>query len=172
MWSNVYFNYKPGLESKRPKFFLPHMPRLDWQMWFEALYLERLVNNPFEYATYQRFLTVMVKDDITYSNLKMTDFLNDDSKKVLEKLPFNEQRTFITRLNRSINIHLNSSYWFARMLSKIANGEENYFKIDRQKNYVKMRISLKHYSFDHSFSNNNNWWKINLKDNSSFLIKL
>ena len=171
-WSNVNFNYKPGLESERPKFFLPHMPRLDWQMWFEALYLERLVSNPFEYATYQRFLTVMVKDDITYSNLKMTDFLNDDSKKVLEKLPFNEQRTFISRLNRSINIHLNSSYWFARMLSKIANGEENYFKIDRQKNYVKMRISLKHYSFDHSFSNNDNWWKINLKDNSSFLIKL
>jgi hypothetical protein len=58
------------------------------------------------------------------------------------------------------------------MLSKIANGEENYFKIDRQKNYVKMRISLKHYSFDHSFSNKNNWWKINFIDNASFEISL
>ena len=74
-WSYVNFNYKPGQISEKPKFFLPHMPRLDWQMWFEALYLERLVNNPFEYATYQRFLTVMVKDDITYSNLKMTCLL-------------------------------------------------------------------------------------------------
>ena len=114
----------------------------------------------------------MVNDDLTYSNLKMSDFLNDDSKKVLEKLPFNEQRTFINRLNRRINVHLKSSYWFARTLSKIANSKENYFKIDRKKNYVKMRVSLKYYSFDHSFSNKNNWWKINLKDNSSFLINL
>jgi hypothetical protein len=58
------------------------------------------------------------------------------------------------------------------MLSKIANGKENYFKIDRQKNYVKMRISLKHYSFDHSFLYNDNWWKVNFKDNNSFIIKL
>tara|TARA_B100000073_G_scaffold341683_1_gene343422 strand:+ start:4336 stop:6372 length:2037 start_codon:yes stop_codon:yes gene_type:complete len=171
-WSNVDFNYKPGVEKKRPKFFFPHMPRLDWQMWFEALYLQRLVNNPFEYATYQRFLTVMVNDDIKYSSLKMSDFINDDSRLILKKLPFNEQRSFINRLNRSINIHLNSSYWFARMLSEIANGKENYFKIDRQNKYVKMRISLKHYSFDHLSSGNENWWKINSKKNMSFTIEL
>tara|TARA_B100000212_G_scaffold225434_1_gene171159 strand:+ start:420 stop:599 length:180 start_codon:yes stop_codon:yes gene_type:complete len=58
------------------------------------------------------------------------------------------------------------------MLSKIANSKENYFEIDRKKNYVKMRISLRHYSFDHSFSDNNNWWKVNFKDNNSFTIKL
>ena len=171
-WSNVDFNFKPGSESKRPKFFSPHMPRLDWQMWFEALYLERLVDNPFEYATYQRFLAVMVKNDLTYSNLKMSDFLNDDSRIVLEKLPFNDQRIFINRLNRSINIHINSSYWFARMLSKMVNDDNIYFNIDRQKKYVNMKISLKYYSFNHSNSNPKNWWKINSEKETSFLIKL
>ena len=25
------------LSTRRPRFCTPHMPRLDWQMWFEAL---------------------------------------------------------------------------------------------------------------------------------------
>ncbi len=28
---------KPGDPSERPKFVTPHMPRLDWQLWFAAL---------------------------------------------------------------------------------------------------------------------------------------
>ena len=86
-------------------------------------------------------------------------------------MPFNEQRTFITRLNRSINIHLNSSYWFARMLSKIANGKENYFKIDKQKNYVKMRLSLEHFSFNHDIGIKK-WWKKSESKLGSFTIKI
>jgi len=117
------------------------------------------------------FLTVMVKNDLTYSNLKMSDFLNDESRIVLEKLPFNDQRIFINRLNRSINIHINSSYWFARMLSKMVNDDNVYFNIDRQKKYVNMKISLKNYSFNHSNSNPKNWWKINSEKEKSFLIK-
>ena len=37
-WHPVIFKYKPGDERKRPLFIFPHMPRLDWQIWFEALY--------------------------------------------------------------------------------------------------------------------------------------
>ncbi len=31
------FQAKPGDPSERPKFVTPHMPRLDWQLWFAAL---------------------------------------------------------------------------------------------------------------------------------------
>ena len=31
------FRWKPGNPSRRPGFVEPHMPRLDWQMWFAAL---------------------------------------------------------------------------------------------------------------------------------------
>jgi hypothetical protein len=31
------FRWKPGDPSRRPAFVEPHMPRLDWQMWFAAL---------------------------------------------------------------------------------------------------------------------------------------
>lgn len=36
-WREYEFRYKPGDVRRRPPFVMPHMPRLDWQMWFAAL---------------------------------------------------------------------------------------------------------------------------------------
>ena len=36
-WVAYEFHWKPGDPSERPAFVAPHMPRLDWQMWFAAL---------------------------------------------------------------------------------------------------------------------------------------
>ena len=36
-WLAYEFKWKPGDLKRRPSFVAPHQPRLDWQMWFEAL---------------------------------------------------------------------------------------------------------------------------------------
>lgn len=36
-WQAYEFRYKPGDPRQRPRWVAPHQPRLDWQMWFEAL---------------------------------------------------------------------------------------------------------------------------------------
>jgi len=36
-WKEQEFKWKPGDVMRRPGFVEPHMPRLDWQMWFAAL---------------------------------------------------------------------------------------------------------------------------------------
>ncbi len=36
-WKPYRFRWKPGELDGRPRFATPHMPRLDWQMWFAAL---------------------------------------------------------------------------------------------------------------------------------------
>jgi uncharacterized membrane protein YphA (DoxX/SURF4 family) len=36
-WLPYEFRWKPGDIRRRPEFATPHMPRLDWQMWFAAL---------------------------------------------------------------------------------------------------------------------------------------
>ena len=41
-WKPYEFRWKPGDPSRRPRFVAPHQPRLDWQMWFEALRLEEV----------------------------------------------------------------------------------------------------------------------------------
>jgi hypothetical protein len=36
-WAEQEFRWKPGRLTRRPAVVQPHMPRLDWQMWFAAL---------------------------------------------------------------------------------------------------------------------------------------
>jgi hypothetical protein len=36
-WKEYEFRWKAGDPLRRPRFVEPHMPRLDWQMWFAAL---------------------------------------------------------------------------------------------------------------------------------------
>lgn len=36
-WQRYTFAWKPDRLDARPRFLAPHMPRLDWQMWFAAL---------------------------------------------------------------------------------------------------------------------------------------
>ncbi len=36
-WREYAFRWKPGDLRRAPRFVAPHMPRLDWQMWFAAL---------------------------------------------------------------------------------------------------------------------------------------
>lgn len=36
-WRPYRFRWKPGPVGRRPRFCTPHMPRLDWQLWFAAL---------------------------------------------------------------------------------------------------------------------------------------
>jgi len=37
LWREYEFRYKPGDVARRPRWNIPHHPRLDWQMWFAAL---------------------------------------------------------------------------------------------------------------------------------------
>ena len=37
LWKEQEFKWKAGNVLRRPRFVEPHMPRLDWQMWFAAL---------------------------------------------------------------------------------------------------------------------------------------
>ena len=36
-WEKYSFRWKPGDVDRAPRFATPHLPRLDWQMWFAAL---------------------------------------------------------------------------------------------------------------------------------------
>lgn len=41
-WHDVAFRHKPHDPARAPTWNQPHMPRLDWQMWFEALAWQRV----------------------------------------------------------------------------------------------------------------------------------
>ncbi|HVT27109.1 MAG TPA: lipase maturation factor family protein, partial [Lacipirellulaceae bacterium] len=68
-WKAYEFRWKPGDPSRRPRFNTPYQPRLDWQMWFEALRLEEMYNstgtiNPrYMSAWFQSFLMRLLSGD-------------------------------------------------------------------------------------------------------------
>jgi hypothetical protein len=53
-WTAYEFRWKPGDVKRRPEFAAPHMPRLDWQMWFAALGSIR--DNPWFYHFLERLM--------------------------------------------------------------------------------------------------------------------
>jgi hypothetical protein len=45
-WVDYDFRYKPDTLDERPRWVEPHMPRLDWRLWFEALWWEEFTDPP------------------------------------------------------------------------------------------------------------------------------
>ncbi|HTV94701.1 MAG TPA: lipase maturation factor family protein [Steroidobacteraceae bacterium] len=56
-WREYEFRYKPGDVSRRPRWNIPHQPRLDWQMWFAAL------DDPRRLGWFQRFLRRVLQNE-------------------------------------------------------------------------------------------------------------
>jgi hypothetical protein len=68
-WKPYEFRWKPGELSRPPGFNTPHQPRLDWQMWFEALRLEQVykatgaIDPRFASPWFQSFLLQLLKGE-------------------------------------------------------------------------------------------------------------
>jgi predicted DCC family thiol-disulfide oxidoreductase YuxK len=56
-WRVYEFRYKPGDVARRPRWNLPHQPRLDWQMWFAAL------DDPQRVPWFPHFLAALLKNE-------------------------------------------------------------------------------------------------------------
>ena len=175
VWSPVVFNYKPVKPDRRPKFFFPHMPRIDWQLWFEALYFERLTSNPFALSAYQRFLEVMVTEDLKMGDLSINNFINKEDQKILGSLGYAERQNYINNLQVNINNHLKNSYWFVRFLSKLVRQDpilRDFHQANTRSSNKKLRISLYYYSFSDNSDDDNTWWKIDNNNGHSIAFDL
>ncbi len=56
-WREYEYRYKPGDVTRRPRWNIPHQPRLDWQMWFAAL------DDPRNLTWFPRFLQRVLEND-------------------------------------------------------------------------------------------------------------
>ncbi len=86
-WKPYIFKFKPIDLLERPKFATPHMPRLDWQMWFAALDVERgrsFQNSP---PWLSRFLQEIAKNNPTViSLLQENPFSNEPPRMIRIRL--------------------------------------------------------------------------------------
>jgi hypothetical protein len=88
-WQAYAFRWKPGELSGRPRFNTPHQPRLDWQMWFEALRLERvydvtgIIDPQHMSPWFQAFLLRLMKGEADVLGLLEENPFPDASQKFL-----------------------------------------------------------------------------------------
>ena len=175
LWVPIDFDYKPNHIKNKPAFFFPHMPRVDWQIWFEALYYEKLLSDPFLSSSYQNFLSTMVSKGLKLSNISIDEFLSEKAKKILKTLPPAERNSYLNRLSSSLNSYLGHSYWFAMFLSDLIDKESTVFHNYRIKDnleIIKMKVSLSLFTFNHDSKNSSNWWVKKDIEKSAFIIEL
>jgi hypothetical protein len=60
-WEEYDFAWKPDDLDERPRWVQPHMPRLDWRLWFEALAWERASQPLRPYRPSPWFVTFLVR---------------------------------------------------------------------------------------------------------------
>ena len=66
-WLPYEFRWKPGALDRAPRFSAPHMPRVDWQMWFAAL------GSCQEEIWFQRFLLRLLEGSPPVTGLLASD---------------------------------------------------------------------------------------------------
>ncbi len=66
-WRDYEFRYKPGDVMRRPRWNIPHQPRLDWQMWFAAL------DDPERVPWFSRFLARLLENEPSVTALLKTN---------------------------------------------------------------------------------------------------
>ena len=176
-WNPILFKYKPVELESPPRFFLPHMPRLDWQCWFEALFIEQLLSNPFALSVYLRFLDVMVRSDLNISQIQLDNFILEKDREVLRTLGRADQQRYIQNLQIHINNYMNRSYWFARFLAAVARSEDSVhdlFSTGGTDSPDQIKVSLYQYSFTNADAGweSGAWWQREPVEEFSFIIDL
>ena len=162
-WIPYEFEYKPVSLQMRPRLFFPHMPRLDWQMWFEALYIERLMDAQFSLLMYKRFLDVMIRGDMKSGELRLDQFLTAPEMQNLNSMEIGERQQILDNIQAHITRNLGHSYWFARFLRALRQGNKKVLALlrhDRQLSEKQkyMRLTFYYYNFSKPQNNNKEFW--------------
>ena len=162
-WTPYQFEYKPVALQMRPRFFFPHMPRLDWQMWFEALYIERLMDAQFSLSMYKRFLEVITRGDMKLGELRLDQFLTPSELQNLNTMEIGERQQLLDNIQMHITSYLGHSYWFARFLRALRQGNKKVLGLLGQDSQLSekpkyMRLTFYYYKFSEPHKKKKGFW--------------
>ncbi|MDG1139598.1 MAG: lipase maturation factor family protein [Opitutales bacterium] len=173
-WQTYEFKWKPSHENQSLSFTGPHMPRIDWQMWFEGLNFENHTQHPFSQFLYGRFLQMMVNghSDSVFSNLR--EVLGVKEFQALQRSPPAVQNQAITNYNHLIQSFRSRSKWFGSFLKALGEGKQNVLEqlsptnpVDYKPSYL--RVSLSHFKFSEAEGMQ---WEISKIPGASYTLAL
>ena len=173
-WRPYAFKYKPTDPKQTPRFAGPHMPRIDWQMWFEGLNYERFSNHPFSLMLYHKFLHSIA---LGGSIGDFTDFgkmIGPQEYQNFIQAPPSVRQQILANYNSLLNAFNSRSLWFGEFLEAIFEHRpvimkqlgENLDNLPPPPNYL--RVSLAHYTF--ADPDQEQVWNVSPIDKASLII--
>ena len=163
-WETYHFRWKPTDLNRRPGWAGPHMPRIDWQMWFEGLNAERHVAHPFSRFLYGRFLEIMANGGTVKECFDLRAVLGEREFRALANANPTVQQQAIANFNALMNAFIARSQWFGKLLHALM--EERREVLDQLAKIPSfesppnfLRVSIKHYRFaTEEQKKNGAWW--------------
>ena len=176
-WKLYKFKWKPDHANDPLQFAGPHMPRIDWQMWFEALRAERYVNEPFSRFLYGRFLDIIANGGDQKECFDLSKVLGEQKMRAFAQAPNQQKQIIISNFQNLMNAFLQQSTWFAKLLK--ACFEPNLFILEELETvpFVNeppkfLRISIENYEFQTNRKTQSQAiWKVNQISGGQIIIQ-
>ena len=176
-WKLYKFKWKPDHANDPLQFAGPHMPRIDWQMWFEALRAERYVNQPFSRFLYGRFLDIIANGGDQKECSDLSKVLGEQEMRAFAQAPQQQKQIIISNFQNLMNSFLQQSTWFAKLLK--ACFEPNLFILEELESipFVNkppkfLRISIENYEFQTNRKTQSQAiWKVNQITGGQIIIQ-
>ena len=176
-WKLYKFKWKPDHANDPLQFAGPHMPRIDWQMWFEGLRAERYLSQPFSKFLYGRFLDIIANGGGQKECFDLNYVLGEKQMRAFTQSPPQQKQIIISNFQNLMNAFLQQSTWFGKLLK--ACFEPNLIILDELESipFVNqppqfLRVSLSHYQFpSNSETDNTKVWMIKQNPEGRILIK-
>ena len=165
-WKLYDFKWKPDHEHDGPRFAGPHMPRLDWQMWFEGLRAERYVSQSFPSFLYERFLNIIANGGGQKECFDIHYVFGEKEMRAFAQAPPQQKQMIISNYQSLMNRFIQQSKWFGKFLEAcldrnlvILEELESVPFINQSPKFL--RVSFAHYQFQSTpGSDNDPIWKV------------
>ena len=151
-WKLYKFKWKPDHAKDELRFAGPHMPRIDWQMWFEGLRAERYVQDPFSKFLYTRFLEIISNGGGQKECFDLRIVLGDEQMRAFSMAPPQQKEMLLLNFQSLMNNFFQQSLWFGKILKScldantiVLNELDNAPFIDKTPKFL--RISFHHFQF-------------------------
>ena len=151
-WKLYKFKWKPDYANDPLRFAGPHMPRIDWQMWFEGLRAERYLSQPFSRFLYGRFLDIIANGGGQKECFDLNHVLGEQEMRAFSQAPPQQKQIIISNFQNLMNAFFQQSTWFGKLLKGcfepnhvILEELESVPFVNQSPKFI--RISLQHYQF-------------------------
>jgi len=176
-WKLYKFKWKPDHANDPLQFAGPHMPRIDWQMWFEALRAERYINQPFSRFLYGRFLDIIANGGDQKECFDLNNVLGEQEMRAFAQAPNQQKQIIISNFQNLMNAFLQQSTWFAKLLKACFESNLVILEVLESIPFVNeppkfLRISIENYEFQTNRKTQNQAiWKVNQISGGQIIIQ-